>query len=220
MQIETLPIASLHADPANVRKHPDRNRETVKASLARFGQQRPILIDSRNIVRAGNATLAAAAELGWTEIQCVRTELPSVDATAYAIADNRSAELAIWDTAGLAKQLQSLADEDFDMMAIGFDDEEIKGLIAEAGKSLLGEEAAVPAQSLAERFGVPPFTVLDARQGYWQDRKRAWLSIGIQSELGRGEGDRACPSGSPMPGRGSRKDYEPGQTKAAAAAGA
>jgi hypothetical protein len=43
-------------------------------------------------------------------------------------------------------------------------------------------------KSLAERFGVPPFSVLDARQGYWQDRKRAWLSLGIQSELGRGGG--------------------------------
>jgi hypothetical protein len=35
---------------------------------------------------------------------------------------------------------------------------------------------------------VPPFSVLDARQGYWQERKRAWLSLGIQSEVGRGGG--------------------------------
>jgi hypothetical protein len=39
--------------------------------------------------------------------------------------------------------------------------------------------------TLAERFIVPPFTVLDARQGYWQERKRAWLALGMQSELGR-----------------------------------
>lgn len=39
--------------------------------------------------------------------------------------------------------------------------------------------------TLADRFLVPPFSVLDARQGYWQERKRQWLSIGIQSELGR-----------------------------------
>lgn len=42
--------------------------------------------------------------------------------------------------------------------------------------------------TLAERFGVPPFSVLDARQGYWQDRKRAWLALGIKSEIGRGGG--------------------------------
>jgi hypothetical protein len=41
--------------------------------------------------------------------------------------------------------------------------------------------------------------VLNAREGWWQDRKRAWLAIGIQSELGRGEnGFHAAPGGSPM----------------------
>jgi DNA modification methylase len=41
--------------------------------------------------------------------------------------------------------------------------------------------------SLSDRFVVPPFSVLDARQGYWQKRKREWLSIGIKSEVGRGD---------------------------------
>lgn len=45
-----------------------------------------------------------------------------------------------------------------------------------------------PSVTLAERFLVPPFSVLDARQGYWQDRKRAWIALGIESELGRGGG--------------------------------
>lgn len=40
-------------------------------------------------------------------------------------------------------------------------------------------------QKLSDRFLVPPFSVLDARQGYWQDRKKSWLSIGIKSEIGR-----------------------------------
>lgn len=40
--------------------------------------------------------------------------------------------------------------------------------------------------TLSERFLMPPFSVLDARQGYWQKRKRMWLEIGIKSELGRG----------------------------------
>ena len=44
-----------------------------------------------------------------------------------------------------------------------------------------------PRASLAERFLLPPFSVLDARQGYWQARKQMWLALGIQSELGRGE---------------------------------
>ena len=39
--------------------------------------------------------------------------------------------------------------------------------------------------TLREQFLVPPFSVLDTRQGYWQDRKKQWKSIGIKSEVGR-----------------------------------
>lgn len=45
-------------------------------------------------------------------------------------------------------------------------------------------DAGVP-RSLRERFVVPPFSVLDTSQGYWQERKRQWLSLGIESEVGR-----------------------------------
>lgn len=40
--------------------------------------------------------------------------------------------------------------------------------------------------TLFDRFGVPPFSILDARQGYWQERKRQWIAMGIKSEVGRG----------------------------------
>lgn len=40
---------------------------------------------------------------------------------------------------------------------------------------------------LAQRFILPPFTVLSTRDGAWQERKRAWVSLGIRSEEGRGE---------------------------------
>lgn len=39
---------------------------------------------------------------------------------------------------------------------------------------------------LSKRFILPPFTVLSAREGWWANRKAAWLSLGIQSEVGRG----------------------------------
>ena len=51
------------------------------------------------------------------------------------------------------------------------------------------------ATSSRERFGAPPVTILDARDGWWQARKAAWITLGIQSELGRG----AVPSGALMP---------------------
>lgn len=39
--------------------------------------------------------------------------------------------------------------------------------------------------TLQGKFIVPPFSVLDARQGYWQRRKRKWIELGIKGELGR-----------------------------------
>lgn len=41
---------------------------------------------------------------------------------------------------------------------------------------------------LAQTFDYPPFSVLNAREGWWQKRKRQWLALGIKSELGRGGG--------------------------------
>ena len=128
MKLETVGIETLSPDPANVRKHGQRNMDAIKASLRRFGQQKPIVVDAKGIVLAGNGTLAAAREIGWREIQIVRTELTGSQATAFGIADNRSAELAEWDEK-LADVLASLKAEDFPLEEIGFD-------LADLGKLL------------------------------------------------------------------------------------
>jgi len=55
------------------------------------------------------------------------------------------------------------------------------------GTDIFGNAKAPAAQgALANNFIMPPFSVLSARDGAWQDRKRAWLSLGIKSEVGRG----------------------------------
>ncbi len=127
MKTERVTVASLLFDPANVRKHGERNLDAIKASLARFGQQKPIVVDSDGIVRAGNGTLMAAKALGWDEIEIVRTNLRGSEATAYAIADNRTAELAEWDEGALAEQLAALQiDDEALAAATGFDASEIE----------------------------------------------------------------------------------------------
>ena len=138
MQIEFVPIDSIHADPANAMTHPERNLATIKASLARFGQQKPIVVDKAGIVRAGNGTLEAARQLGWDRIGIVRTALKGPEATAYAIADNRSAQLAEWDETALAEQLRALQSEDFDLRAVGYDEGEIDRLLERMGSELAG----------------------------------------------------------------------------------
>jgi ParB-like chromosome segregation protein Spo0J len=121
-QIERVPIDSVSIDAANVRRHPDRNLAAIKASLAKFGQQTPIIVDARGVVIVGNGRLTAAKQLGWTSIDVLRTSLNGAEAIAYAIADNRTAELAQWDDDALQQQFEALAAQDEELAAAtGFD---------------------------------------------------------------------------------------------------
>jgi DNA modification methylase len=105
----------------------------IVASLRRFGQQKPIVVDCSGVVRAGNGTLEAAKQLGWETIECVETPLKGSEATAYAIADNRTAELAEWDDAILAATLNGLVVDDAELLqAVGFDEAELMKLLQEA----------------------------------------------------------------------------------------
>ena len=132
MNVETVDIATLTLDPANVRKHGERNLEAIKGSLAKFGQQKPIVVGPKGVVVAGNGTLDAARALGWTKLDVVRTDLAGAEAMAFAIADNRTAELAEWD-GDLAESMAALRDdESIDHLLTGFTDAEIDELIADA----------------------------------------------------------------------------------------
>ena len=125
MKLTTTKITELSLDPSNVRKHGRKNLDAIKASLRKFGQQKPIVVDAKGIVLAGNGTLAAAQELGWTEIDIVRTQLEGVEATMFAIADNRTAELAEWEDS-LTEVLKSLAEGGFDLNELGFSPDDVK----------------------------------------------------------------------------------------------
>lgn len=130
MKLETVAIDSLSLDPANLRKHSQRNLDAIGASLRRFGQQKPIVVNAQNVVLAGNGTLTAARAIGWKEIKIVRSELAGTQATAFGIADNRSAELAEWDD-NLADVLASLKAEDFPIEDIGFSADDLAELADE-----------------------------------------------------------------------------------------
>ena len=145
MQIEKRSVSQLSNDPANARKHNERNIQAIIGSLRRFGQQKPLVIDSSGVVRAGNGTLEAARQLGWETIDCVVTDLKGSDAIAYAIADNRTAELAEWDDDVLAAQLNGLLADDEELLdAAGFTEEELEALLADSEIEAEVKEDEVP----------------------------------------------------------------------------
>lgn len=160
----------------------------VKQSLLIYGQRKPItarhLEDGTEQITAGNTTHEAAEELGWTHLAVVWEDDDDVTAIAWGLADNRSADLGTTDDAVLAALLERTQEYDPELYT-GYTDEDLAALLGEAEPVDRERQQAEATQTLASRFLVPPFSVLDARQGYWQDRRRAWIALGIRSEEGR-----------------------------------
>jgi DNA modification methylase len=146
-----VPIDKLLPDPANARAHPPRSIEAIAASLARFGQQRPVLRDSAGVVVAGNGVLLAARTLGWTHLAAVASPLSGVDRTAYAIADNRLAELSEWEKSTLAQLVAELPGDTLDAIGLGAADLEQLGL--RTGDQLEEDETPEPAPVAVTRAG-------------------------------------------------------------------
>ena len=204
-----FPVDRLVPYIRNARTHSEDQIAQIAASIAEFGFTNPILIGEDEVIIAGHGRLMAAKALGLTKVPVIVLDhLTEAQRRALVIADNRIAENAGWDDDLLRSELAALREADFDLDLIGFDETELDEIMAgfegfgmggsgDVQGQSTGGGAAPPAPSanLAERFGIPPFSVFEARKGWWQDRKRAWLDLGIRSELGRG----AAPGGAPRP---------------------
>jgi len=139
-----LPISSLREDAANARRHPRRNLEAIQASLELHGQQKPIVISSEGIVRAGNGTLIAAKALGWTEIAAIVYDGATTEmAKHFAVADNRTTDLSEWDYESLATTFKELEAAGLDLGSAGFSTGEVEALVMSEWK--LPEPGKLPA---------------------------------------------------------------------------
>lgn len=202
--------ASLRANPRNYRTHPPEQRAAMAEMLDRVGWVQDIVLNvtSGNLVD-GHLRLDLALERGEKAVPVIEVELSEEEEALVLASLDPLAAMATVDTGALTALLAGLDRGTGGLAAM------LADLAARSGIELPGPADGAAAaveearRSLAERFLVPPFSVLDARQGYWQERKRAWLALGIQSELGRGadliaysEGAAshyAAPGGSPRP---------------------
>ena len=123
-------IGLLTLDPENAREHPEPNLDAIKGSLARFGQRKAIVVRKQGmVVEAGNGTVVAAKQLGWTHVAAVVVDESETEAMAFALADNRSGELAGWDYERLIGQFSTLTDGGVDMTALGWTAAELASLM-------------------------------------------------------------------------------------------
>lgn len=188
IKIEMVPIGDVLAYAKNARLHSDAQVDLVAKSITEFGFVNPCLVDKDGVLIAGHCRILSAAKLGMKTVPVIRLGYLTEDqARALRLADNALPAQATWDVELIQAEIASLRLVGFDIPLLGFSDVQLQewGLAAD-GSVGDGPRQQTGTGSLSEKFGVPPFSVLNAREGWWQDRKRAWIAIGIQSELGRG----------------------------------
>lgn len=152
LQSLVRPIGWFKHDPKNARKHNKRNLKSIADSLREFGQQKPVVALDDGTVIAGNGTLDAAKSMGWDSLATV-VFADKDKASAYAIADNRSAELAEWDHDVLAQTLKELSDQSVSLESLGFDRDIMQSIFVEPHtRMLLNLDDNPPADGAEEKY--------------------------------------------------------------------
>ncbi len=195
-------LSEFKADPANPNKGNARGRALLDSSVKELGAGRSLVADKDGVIIAGNKTREALEKQGKTKAVVVevdgdtpvivkRTDMDMSDPTGtarkYSFMDNRAGELSLtWDD----QQIINSVNANLDLGSL-WDSAELDAMIN--GPTDLpgaGGGSAIPNDNpgaLAARFLAPPFSVLDTKQGYWQDRKREWKAVGqgMVSDQGR-----------------------------------
>jgi DNA modification methylase len=131
----------------NARTHSDAHVAQIAASIAEFGFNAPILVDSNAGVIAGHGRLLAARKLNLEQVPVIVLDhLTETQKRAYILADNRLAELAGWDQELLRLELEALREVDFNLELTGFAGDELARLLAEQERllGLTDEDSAPP----------------------------------------------------------------------------
>lgn len=188
---EDVPPDQLLANPHNFKIHGTFQKQALMGILDEVGWVQRIIVNrTTNCVLDGHARIQVALQRNEPLVPVLYVEVSEAEEKLLLASLDTLTGLASVDSELLAQLLHDVSTGDSALQQM------LSELAAREGvlEKLQGQQNAaeglprsVPVGSLADRFLVPPFSVFDARQGYWQARKRAWLALGIQSELGRGE---------------------------------
>jgi len=163
----------------NAKIHTDKQIKNIVNSIKRFGWQQDTVITADNVLVIGHGRRLAALKLGcempYHVIDKTADELTEEDIRELRIADNQTNAETGFDFDTLADDIDGLDFEGFDF-DFGIPDDD--GTDFEPDEEQKG--------SLANRYLVPPFSVIYANKPDWLARKRAWVNMGIHSEIGRG----------------------------------
>lgn len=156
-----IDIDTLEHDPRNARTHDEENLQAIEHSLREHGQRKPIVVqvtdDGRRIVRAGNGTMEAAKRMGWTQLAAVQVHEDDEHAMAFALRDNRTAELAAWDFGVLSGVVHDLEMADIDTSILGWSESDLTGMQLASAWDDHEVDGAAAAQAVRDKATVVRF---------------------------------------------------------------
>lgn len=173
----------------SIQEHPDNARagdeDMIDASLNAHGFYGAVLVQqSTGHIIVGNHRHRRLKAAGSVTIPTFFVDVDDDEALRILLNDNPTSDAAGYRVDELTQLLERLATSDRGLAGTGFESDDLARMLAELNPPA-PPGPVPPSVALADRFIVPPFSVLDARQGYWQDRKERWASIGLRSEEGR-----------------------------------
>ena len=189
-ELRYITAAELDPHPLQHRVHPDKQKKALEAALREIGITGAMLAyETPDGIRLidGHGRREVAPDTTWPVLIL---DVNDAEARQILAQHDALAGLAEVDAGALDALLREVSSGEAALQELFAEMAADAGLYDQPGgddSEAAAQEQAEPRKTLAERFGVPPFSVLDARQGYWQERKRAWIALGIQSELGRGD---------------------------------
>jgi hypothetical protein len=129
LAVELVAVDEIKYPRRNARRHRPADLAELASSLSRFKQRKAVVIARDGTVVAGEGTVRAARQLGWTHVWAARWDAPEAEARAYALADNRTAELSAFDYAALSAEIQDLSALGAPVEGLGWDGPELDALL-------------------------------------------------------------------------------------------
>lgn len=153
--VEQIPIASVVPYERNARKHPEPQLVKLAGSIQQFGFIVPIVVNAERQVLTGRARLDAAKRAGLTEVPAIQVDhLSPAQERAFRLADNRLAELALWDRETLKLEFEEIFKlEDLNVNALGWECAEIDMLLVEENKRDEADKVVEASTSPVSKLG-------------------------------------------------------------------
>lgn len=129
-KVEMRKVADLTPYANNSRTHSPQQVDQIAASINEWGWTIPVLVDEKGMLIAGHGRILAAQKLGIDEVPAMTASgWTEAQKKAYVIADNKLALSAGWDKSLLAVEIETLADEEFNVELTGFSEIELDDLL-------------------------------------------------------------------------------------------